>query len=144
MVDSIGTSSALKAVSAVSLNSSNSSGDANSVQTAIPAADEKTKTASVSSVTDTSSTESTSVSTDSSKSKEKSTTSSAVSFAEAIAVAGPPVNKAKIQAIRALISEGRYPISASAIASKMVQYETADSTSSASSVTASASTDSNE
>lgn len=139
MVDSIGTSSALKAVSAVSLNSSNSSGDANSVQTAIPAADEKTKTASVSS-----STESTSVSTDSSKSKEKSTTSSAVSFAEAIAVAGPPVNKAKIQAIRALISEGRYPISASAIASKMVQYETADSTSSASSVTASASTDSNE
>lgn len=127
MVDSIGTSSALKAVSAVSLNGGNFSGDAKSAQTMVPAADDKLKTASVPSVTDKSSAETISVSTDRNKSKEKSTTSSAANFAEAIAVAGPPVNKAKIQAIRSLISEGRYPINASAIASKMTQYETANS-----------------
>lgn len=139
MVDSIGkSSSGLTPVSAVSLNTSNASGDASSAQTTASTTDDGSKSSSVISVSgvkNTASPQSTASST-SSTAKVKSTTSTAASFSEALAVAGPPVNKAKIQAIRVLIAEGRYPISASMISAKMVQYETSGSltTSSASSV----------
>ncbi|AEI37505.1 flagellar biosynthesis anti-sigma factor FlgM [Zymomonas mobilis] len=122
MVDSIGNASgALQAVSAVS--SIGSSGDTTPLQnnTAAAAADDttsssvsKTSDTGVSSVTDTSKKDDV---------KKGVASSSPVSLSEALAASGPPVNQAKIQAIRALISEGRYPISANMIASKMLQYE---------------------
>ena len=44
----------------------------------------------------------------------------ATSLVAALAEAGPPINDAKIQAIRQAIAAGQYPLDAKAIAAKMI------------------------